>query len=421
MLPDSTLLASIELKERLRWARSQGHPLYIWPEVPPAKWQKALLNIEHVTSSILRGDTSADLPAGDDAFLRALTVAAFTSGMGPLLGWWIERGLLRADPSARELLRLHLAHGRARAETMHQALRAALAVLDAAGIGVTVLKGGHTAFVYFPEPGVRPMSDLDLLVSGPDVARAESALTTAGYGLVPGTRLARPYRTDWRPPGAADSVVSVALHHSDNAYALDLHAALEVSFFGVRTIRFDGMFAEARQPAPWAGPLASTLAQPAVLAYHAAHASRGLYNLTLIRMVELAFMIRRDAPVGLDWSELGEGLRRARAERFVYPAFALVERLVPGTVEPSFQAALHNAATPAQRAVLASLSAATAQRTDRIALKEQFMWAATPAEFARRAAYMLLPLADSGSLRKLLRIYAERVYRLARGRVQVRT
>jgi hypothetical protein len=112
-------------------------------------------------------------------------------------------------------------------------------------------------------------------------------------------------------------------------------------------------------------------------------------------------------------------LRRARAERFVYPAFELVQRLVPGIIDPRFRAMLDGAATSTQRAVIAATSAGTAQSTERIALKEQFMWAATPVEYARRAAYMLLPLADSGSLRKLLRIYAERVFRLVRGRVRI--
>jgi hypothetical protein len=419
MLPDTNLLTPIELKDRLRWARSQGHPLYIWPEVPPADWRAALLQIEHITSSILQGVARVDVERDDDAFLRALTVAAFTSGMGPLLGWWVERGLLHVGPRAHELVQLHLGHGRARAQAMLQALRAAVSVLDAAGVQVTVLKGAHTAYVYFPEPGVRPMSDLDLLVSEP--ARAEHALAAAGFRYVAETRLRRPYRTDWRPPGAPESVVSVALHHGANPFALDLHASLEVSFFGVRSIQFDRAFPAARQPAPWAGAGAAALAQPLAIAHYAAHAARGLYNLTLIRIVELALMIRRDAGNSLDWYELATGLQHAQAERFVYPAFELVERLVPGTVDARLRAALHGAATRAQRAVLVATSPATAQRTERIALREQFMWAASPLEYLRRAAYMLFPLADSGSLRKLLRIYADRIFRLLRGRVQLNT
>jgi hypothetical protein len=339
--------------------------------------------------------------------------------MGPLLGWWVERGTLHANQKARELLRLHLSHGRARADAMHQALRAAVSLLEVANIQVTVLKGAHTAFTCFPEPGTRPMSDVDVLVKPTDVSRAEAALAEGGFQAIPGTRLACPYRTDWRPPGAPDTVVSVALHHAGNAFGLDLHAALEVSFFGVRTLHLDRIFPEKRSAAPWAGAQAAVLAQPAALAYHAAHAARGLYNLTLIRLVEMAFMIRSDAGQNLDWDELGHGLRRARAERFVYPAFELLERLVPGIVAARFRAQLNRAATRAQRAVIAGVSPATAQRTDRTSLKEQFMWAATPADFLRRAAYMALPLADSGSLRKLVRIYFDRIYRLARGRVRL--
>src|SRR5262245_9817695 len=136
MLPDTTLLTSMDLRERLRWARAQGHPLYIWPEVSPAEWQRALLEIERITANVLRGDTAVNLSADDDATLRALTVAAFTSGMGPLLGWWVERGTLRTGQQARELLRLHLGHGRARTDAMHKALRSAVSLLEASDIQV---------------------------------------------------------------------------------------------------------------------------------------------------------------------------------------------------------------------------------------------------------------------------------------------
>jgi hypothetical protein len=300
---------------------------------------------------------------------------------------------------------------------MHQTLRVAVEIMARADVPVIVLKGAHTAFTHFPESGTRPMADLDLLVAQRDIKRAEQALTEAGYTTAPGSKLKLPYRSDWRPPGTSITVRSLALQHRDNPYTVDLHASLDVHFFGIRTIRFSVPAPEQLLPAPWAGAHARALPLVPMIAYHAAHAAQGLYNLTLIRLVELALVMRNaDHPV--DWPALSELLDKSHAERFVYPAFELTERLLPGTVNPTLLEALRKAATPALRSVVTSLTPATAQRLERIALNEQFMWAATPFEHARRAVHMLLP--GGGSFRRLIRIYLDRVFRLLRGRVTLR-
>jgi len=407
-----------DLDARLRWARERGHPLYLWQNVSPDEWRAALREIERVTSAVLRGETAAGLDAETGAGERALGIAAFTSGMGPLLGRWIEDGMLRAGAGASALFALHLEHGRDRAERMRYALRTAVAVLDAAGIAATLLKGAHTAYAYFPEPGVRPMSDLDLLVAARDRARAEAALAAAGHVLVPGSRLARPYRSDWRPPDSPVSVRSLELHHRDDPYTVDLHDSLELNFFGVRRVRYGTPDEGRRVPARWAGAHATVLAQPLLTAYQAAHASQGLHNLTLIRIVELALLLRPVQGRAFAWNSLAATIRGAGAERFVWPAFELVERLAPGTVDDAFHDRLTRAAPPRLRAVVAGLTPGTAQRLERVALDERFMWAATPIERVRRAADMLLPA--GGSFHRLRRIYLDRALRLLRGRVTLR-
>ncbi|MGH7467545.1 MAG: nucleotidyltransferase family protein [Longimicrobiales bacterium] len=417
--PEAIDLSPAEFQARLRWARVRGHPLYLWPDVAPEVWRSALRELERVTRSLLLGQLGERLTAGDQASLRALGVAAFTSGLGPLLGWWIERGMLEAGAPERALLALHLEHNRERAERMQRTLRHAVRVLTNAGVTVTVLKGAHTSHVYFPEPGTRPMADLDLLVAQRDIARAEKALSTAGYTTAPGSALKRPYRSDWQPPGIPTTVRSLALQHRDNPYTVDLHASLDISFFGVRTIRFGLPSADQLVAAPWAGAQVRALPLTLLIAYHAAHAAQGLYNLTLIRLVELALLLRRTAEPQVSWDELTDLLRQARAERFVFPAFELVERLVPGTVAAALRDQLLRAATPSLRAVVNGLSPATAQRLERSALNEKFMWAASPIEYIRRAAHMLLP--GGGSFRRLARIYVDRAFRLLRGRVTLRS
>ncbi len=418
---DEIELDANAIERRLRWAREHGHPHYLWPDVPPEQWRAALAEVERVTRGLMGQTPGVRLNAEDEARLRTLSVAAFTSGMGPLLGWWIEQGQLYAGERARSLLALHLEHGRERAARMLTALREVICVLDEAGVAATVLKGAHTAHVWFPESGLRPMSDLDLLVAHMDTARAEAALRAAGYTLVPGSRLSRPYRSDWRSTEAPVELRSLTVHHRDNPYTVDLHASLDLDFFGVRTVRFGTPAPEQLVAAPWAGPRATALPQPLLVAYLAAHASQGLYNLTMIRLTELVLVIRRDVGQALSWDELMDLLHGTSAERFVYPAFELAERLAPGVVDSAFRQQLARAATPALRAIVSALTPGTAQRLERLALNEQFMWGMTPIEHLRRAAHMLLPAGPRGSLRRLRRIYLDRAYRLLRGRVKVRS
>jgi hypothetical protein len=414
----SVELTPEDVSERRRWAAKRGQPYYLWPEVPPGAWRAALAEVARVTAALLAGQTGVRLErpsvVPETMWPSALTAAVFTSGMGPLLGLWHERGAVHSGPGGAALLALQLAHSRARAARMDQALQRTESILHAAGIGVKLLKGTHTARYCFPEPAVRPMSDHDVLVDADDIARAEAELRAAGYVELEGSRVARPYRSAWRPPGAPATVRSLTVHHAENPFTVDLHTSLDQDFFGVRTIRWpprpDSWIA-----APWDGTRARVLAQPWLVAYLATHASLTLLNLTLLRLTELVLLLRRDAGRVFGWRDLGEILREASAERFVYPAFELVERFVPGTVDPELRERLQRAATPALRSVVGRLTPAAAHRLV-MAVDEMFMWGASPLDHVRRVAYSVFPPA-ARSPRRLRRLYVDRAVRLLRGHV----
>lgn len=403
-----------EVRARLRWGRRRGHPDYLWPELSPASWRAGVAELSEVARSVLLG-RAAELSEGGVG-ARALGVAGFTSGLGPLVGRWIEQGVVEAGEPVRSLFLLHLAHGRARAERQRIELERALWTLAGVDVTPVVVKSCHTGRVYFPEPGTRPGVDIDLVVSPGELERAESALAGAGYERAAVQHA--PRKTDWLPPGIERWPRSLELLHSGSQYAVDLHGSLDRNFFGVRRVR-PGALESARE---WPGrePAARVLRQPELLCYHALHASEGLHNLTLIRLVELVLMIRRDAGSGaLDWADASALLRRVGGVRFAYPAFALTERLVPGTIGPGVLRSVTDAATPRMRAVVAATTPAAAQRLDVLSLRERFMWCATPADYLRRLAHMLAPAPAGRSLRRLGRSYLERVYRLLGGRVSV--
>jgi len=411
-LPPERIAASF------RWARQQGHPGYIWPDLPIADWRAALYAIERAAAALLAsppGPARLDTPAGGTL---ALSVAAYTSGLGPYLGRAIETGALEVADEAAALLALHLEHARRRARRLEAELTRVLDVLGGAGILVTVLKSAHTAREYFPEPATRPAADIDLAVPEDDLATAERALIDAGYMLE--RRQPRPRQSTWVPPGAPTQLRSLMLLHAEDPFTLDLHASLDRDFFGVGTVRF-GPLEAATRPWPDLHPAARVLHQPLLLAYHAVHASQGLHNLTLLRLVEIVHIARADTAAGrLRWPELVAWLERAGALRFAYPALELAERLAPGTLDADARAALAGAATPRMIRVLAGLRPADAQRPERLSLEERLMWARGPAEHLRRALYMLWPLWIGASPRELRRLYAERLRRLLRRTVSWR-
>ncbi len=60
-------------------------------------------------------------------------------------------------------------------------LDAALEVLDSVGIRAMALKGVPLALEHYPDPSLRPMTDVDLLVAAEDAAHAVVALERAGW------------------------------------------------------------------------------------------------------------------------------------------------------------------------------------------------------------------------------------------------
>ena len=181
----------------------------LWPEVSASAFQAAQREMVRVTAAVLAGAPSPvrlELPR--DADTRALGVAASVAGMGPLLGFWCATGRIDAQESVLDLLARHLDHGRRRAARLRQELERIVVPFADRGIEVLVLKGTDTSYRYFPEPGTRPSSDLDLLVAPHDVAAARTVLRNLGFaeeGPGHGDR----YRSTWTHPGV-DGVRSLA-------------------------------------------------------------------------------------------------------------------------------------------------------------------------------------------------------------------
>ena len=404
-----------ELRLRQYAWRSTQRVDALWPGLDRALIQSSADAIGAAVAAVLRGERPrlALAVRGDDAErrTRAIGVAALITGVGPLLGAWIARGELDAEAPLARLLARHLAHGRAREARIRAVVLPVLAEMQRAGLEPGVIKGFHTAHVYFPEPGARPFADVDLVVPPTAIGEAERRLEAAGFEPEPRTG-GIGYKREWYPPEGRGDVWSYELWHARSRWKLDLHDGLNFDSIvrNVRTpqtprfadvLRLDGVPLHVADP----NELVATLA---------AHASTELYSQRLLRCVELVLVVRRASALGtLDWSAVESSLAERESLRFAYPMLAVTERLAPGTVDEQLLARLRNATTPRARAVTSTLTP-TAPILDRgFSLQGRLIWALGPAATLRWVWSMIAPL-EGVSRRDQLRTYRHRAMRLLR-------
>lgn len=385
-------------------------PAWLWPEIAIEAWRNALVLVAEITRHALAGRPAPRAAAGDPA---AFGLACYTSGMGPLLAWWHDQGLLGASPDIASLLDLHWRHNRARHRRLTAVSTDIVQRLEAARIPVVVLKGLHTATAYFPADGTRPMADIDLLVAETDAAAAADVISAAG--LAPGARGRR--ETHWLPLSGHAQLRTLLFVHEDDPWSIDLHHSLDQFVAaGARLARFDAA-APLRHAARLPGlPAAMGLDQPLLLLHLAAHAGGGLHNLTLLRLAELYLVIRQDEAAGrLSWQELVETGTAIDALGYAYPALKLCEALMPGTVPHEVLDRCAAAAPARVVRIVERLTPATAQRVERSSIAEHFMWTTGWVGTMRQLATDLAPA--TRSWRAALSIYERRTWQVLRGRV----
>jgi hypothetical protein len=403
---------SAELAARARAWQFGRDPRALWPALDPALLQPAADAIGRAVAVLVRGQSTALGSArGDDAY--AIGVAALLTGTGPLLGYWVENGALDVSDAVAAVLGNHLAHGRARAQRIAREVGPALGCLVAAGVTPTIIKGFHTSYAYFAEPGLRPISDVDVLIAPGEVRKAEAELRRVGF--VPSDVICKPYKRDWYPSDDDGRIWSVEVFDARDRWKLELHDGYnfgELPSFGL------GLESRLGATMRWLvdGIPVWVPAQPLLTVALAAHIAGELHTRCLLRVVELASVIRRDRELGLlDWHALDHLLAQTRADRFVYPAFSLVEQMVPGTIDQGILQRARRASTPLARLVTRRLTPTFPVLDDRPILAERLMWIKTRQHAARSIMNWLNPVPDR-PWAETLGLYHSRAVRALLGR-----
>ena len=380
--------AQEEIERRIALFHRSRHARDLWPDIPVETFRAAEAEVARVVTAVLRGEGTVALRSELGA--RALGVAAFMNGMGPLLGYWCETGRVTAEPDAAWALRTHLEHGRRRHARLRHELERVLVAMAASGIEVWVLKGMHTAYRYFPEPGTRSLSDIDLLVQPADWLGARDTLTR--LGLVETRHPTQPRDSAWAEP-RVQRVRSLEYVHADGPWSIDLHRSLD-------RLPFEGLETALGAPDQSAGEVweeycrpVRVLAQPLLLAYLALHASSHFYSIMQVRLLELVLVARRD--FGTDaarWGAFGELVAHTGSDRFVFPALDLAERFVPGTFPRDVLERIAAAAPRRLRRLVRAMTPASAQRLHPYpSTRERFVWLKSPAEALAAVWWLVWP------------------------------
>lgn len=141
---------------------------------------RLLVRCVHLPGNAQADEALANM-AADFQMWDALVPLAEAHSMGPLLYTHLQRVDCAIPPSIKlQLQGLFLRHKRANDIRLTR-LAEILALLDSAGIPVIVLKGGVLASLIYPAPGLRPMSDLDILVSPGQATAVQRLLQGIGF------------------------------------------------------------------------------------------------------------------------------------------------------------------------------------------------------------------------------------------------
>lgn len=398
-------LPVIDVERRFEQALRAGRPEWLWFEVPETRWAEALATIETALRQMLAHAHSGDALLHDPV---ALSIACYTSGTGPLLGAGIAQGKLTTTPANAAMLRLHLAHNRARMARLTARTVEAVDALAAAGTQPIVIKGMHTAHRYFDAPAQRVASDIDLLLRPEELAVAARILADLGYTPRSGAYRQR----SWAQPGATERPLTLTYVHRDDPWSIDLHESVNRQLAGgARLADIDALVSGVGLE-PWrASARGAVFPPPLQLVHLLVHAGCAFENLTLQRQYEIALVIRQEGGrAGFDWSAFAALCDRGDLWPFLYPALHCVERLAPNLFPDMIRTRSRAAVPPTVRKLVEAHSAASAHRVGRWSWAERYMWADGPRARLRQFA-LELRSRDHLAAHQLARLWRRRVYR----------
>jgi len=263
------------------------------------------------------------------ARLEALIEQAVAHGVGPLLRNRLVRlSLFDSLPTpARDALDARYLQESVRALARYHELGTLVDRLEETGSQVIALKGIYLAKAVYAEPGLRPMSDMDLLFRVEDLDDVQAALIALGY-----KREGMELPPSYYPP----RLHQLPAFTRDGATGIEVHTSIERPSAPF-AIDHDGIWERAR---PWSAGGQGILA-PAPedlllhLCLHAVY-HHG-FRIGLSALIDIALVVERES---LNWGMLTARARQWRATLPVFIGLALARRIVGAGVPAPVLASL---------------------------------------------------------------------------------
>lgn len=232
-----------------------------------------------------------------------LPAQAEAHGLVPLLYSHLQVAGVAIPPAIKaELLGYYMQHAHA-ARVRAQVLTDTLRCYRAAGIDVLVLKGAALAHLVYPQPLLRPMRDLDILVRAEDVYRA--------YNLLPGIGFAAPPNPHHGLGPDHHHLAAIKRVSDGFSVSVEVHHALHLNERG-DPLRYEA-YAPTAQSFTVGGVTASTLGREETLwhIYRHAFAMPVIYEpLRLIWAADLISLVEAWVDV-MDWERVRRQYRAA--------------------------------------------------------------------------------------------------------------
>lgn len=246
--------------------------------------------------------------------------AGVIHGVGPLLYRTLS-GRDWLEPDIEGWLEQQYTLNQARINRMQQEGQAILAGFAADNIPAIPLKGLVLSQKYYPDPALRPMSDLDFLIAPHDFGRCLKRLEKLGY---------RPQQTSWKhiqfvkPDNGR--VVSPAADHPDNPRWVEVHLACR-EMFGGPVYDLTGRMWDGAIEDDFLGRRARLLPPDLMWLHQAIHTSADLWRGQgrLIQLVDL-LRLTPQAP------DLASTVKQVDG-RFIYLSLSLLKRTFPQAVD----------------------------------------------------------------------------------------
>jgi hypothetical protein len=278
--------------------------------------------IAQVTNTLARwlpseGDAAPVRDWDRDAWRAAAWIVYWQSA----LPWLAERVRVTDAPIPQELAKWLLVMEEDCRERTRRMLVAAVEFVQAlrdVGVDSIPLKGAAIAPLYYPDPLLRPMGDIDVLVRRKHVARGIAVLQSLGYRFYSCSAEDEVYlrgerkRNVWAP---------------DNVQPLEMHYVLREEYAGLAYDLTEQMWQSSTRRASWGGVEMLVPDTPMLLCHVCAHAtSDWLIRRGRLMQIDDVRKLAASMSPG-DWDSFCS-LVGAEGARFVYPALGFALKYV---------------------------------------------------------------------------------------------